>query len=540
MSDFNMKLLMQRFLILFYILSCPFLSLAKAEKDNVDQSPAARIKKDIEFLTSDQCEGRLTGSKGELIVANYIENRFKEMKLAPYKGKYKWEFVTKTGVKVGDNAYFKIFDQALKIGNEVIVLPYSSGSKLSGATYPRVFEEGNVWMVSFKDIKISETNSVQKLLHEHAKKCIDQGASSVLFYNDVDAFQDLTQLNLQPMEMLDKPVCVINHKAYERFIKANLKRDWINIDAVLGFEDASATGKNVVAHIDNKAPFTIVIGAHYDYLGNFGENYKGADDNASGVAALLHLSEMIFNARLKNYNYLFVAFSGKEQGLQGSKTFLQQNEFLVPNIAAMIDLDMLGRFSATRELYVSGIGTSPSWIEILQMGNKGFKFNADSSGYGYSDYTTFYNKNIPVLRISTGYHEDYMKPTDIVSKINTVGIYDIVQFATRFVSEMDRRSRMVFNKTNDILPKLEKLKSDLGIIPDFAYADNGIRIAACIPNKTAFKSGMNSGDVITKIGPFTIVDFDDYMEAIRKSESGREVTVVVKRGKLEYKFFVVM
>ena len=531
---------MHRLSILFYILLIPFALLAKGEKDNIDPSPIAKIKRDVDYMCSDQAEGRLTGSKGELLVANYIENRFREVKLAPYKGKYKWEFVTKTGVKVGENAFFKVFDHQIKIGNEVIVMPYSDGNTLSGFTMPRVYEEGNVWMISMKDIKAHETNNVQKLLYEQAKYFISQGAGSVLFYNDIDATQDLSQMNLQPFEMLSKPVCVINHKAYENYIKVNLKKDWIIIDAKLGFEDASATGKNIVSYIDNKAPFTIVLGAHYDYLGQFGEVYKGADDNASGVAALLSVAEMIANARLKNYNFLFIAFSGKEQGLQGSKQFLIQNEYLIPNIAAMIDLDMLGRLSVTKDLFVSGIGTSPSWGDMLTMHNKGFKLNIDSSGYGYSDYTNFYLRNIPVLRFSTGYHEDYMKVSDVPSKLNYSGMYDVVNYIVRIVSEMDRRSRLIFNRTQDILPKLEKLKTDFGIIPDFSFNENGIRIAACVPNKIAFKSGMNSGDVITKMGPFTIIDFDDYMEAIRKSEPGREITILVKRGKAEYKFFVVM
>jgi len=516
------------------------LSLARAEKEKTDVSPAAKIKRDIEYIASANTEGRLTGSKGEAMVADYLENRFKSLDIAPYKNKYRWEFTTKTGIKVGDGAYFKLFDQSLKIGQEVIVLPYSSGHSLSGFTMPKVYEQDNVWMMSLRDIKAQESNNVQKLLYDQARLAISQGASAVVFFNDVDVFQDLSQVNLQSFEPLGKPVVLLNHKAYDDYLKNNLKRDWIIVEARLGFEDANATGKNIVAMIDHKAPFTIVVGAHYDHLGNFGESYRGADDNASGVASLLLLAEMARQGGLRNFNYLFIAFSGKEQGLQGSKAFLQQNEQMVPSIAAMIDLDMLGRLNATRDLYISGIGTSTAWADMVNMMNKGFKLKIDSSGYGYSDYTTFYNHNIPVLRFSTGYHDDYMKPSDEPSKINYLGVYDVTSYIFRVLGETDRRSKPVFNKTNDILVKLEKQKGDLGIIPDFSFSENGIRIAACIPNKTAAKSGMLSGDIISKIGPFSIVDFDDYMEAMRKSEAGREITVIVKRGKNDYKFFIVL
>jgi|694.fasta_scaffold128918_1 Iap family predicted aminopeptidase len=519
----------------------PVLSFAKSDKDKIDQSPVAKIKRDIDYLTSDRMEGRLTGSNGELHAAEYIESRFKTMNIAPYKSKYKWEFTTKGGMKVGANAYFKIFEQSLKIGSEVIVMPYGNGNSILGFTMPKVYEPDNVWMISMKELKVNESNNPQKVMYEYAQSCIEKGAQSIVYYNDIDVFQDISQLNLLSFQPLSKPVTVINNKAYQYYIKPNLKKDWIVVDAKLGFEESNATGKNVVGMIDNKAPFTVVIGAHYDYIGNLGAEYKGADDNASGVAALLALAEMVKSAGIKNYNYMFIAFSGKEQNLQGSKSFLKQNEYFTPTISCMIDIDMVGRLKPTaRELYISGYGTSPKWSSMLTMMNKGFNLKIDSSGYGYSDYTSFYNKNIPVLRFSTGYHEDYMQPSDKADKINTSGEYDIISYIYRVVTEIDRNTKPVFNKTNDILPKLENQKSDIGIIPDFSFADNGIRIAACIPNKTASKSGMNSGDVITKIGPFTIIDFDDYIEAMRKTDQGREVTVVVKRGKNEYKFFVVL
>jgi len=526
---------------LIWVLVFPFVSFAKVDKEKIDQSPIGKLKRDIEYITSDLTEGRMTGSKGELVAAEYIENRFKSMSINPYKSKYKWEFTTKTGMCVSSSAYFKLFDQNLKIGNEVIVMPYGSGSSLSGFSLPKVYEQDNVWLISMKDIKVLEQNNPQKYLHEQARSFIQRGASSVLFFNDIDPSQDLTQLNLQPFETLDKPVCVLNHKAYEYYIKGNLKKDWIIVDAKLGFEESNSTGKNIVGHIDNKAPFTIVISAHYDHLGNFGENYKGADDNASGVAALLSLAEMIKLAGLKNYNYVFIAFSGSQQGMQGSKNFLQQNEFFAPTIAALIDLNMLGRYNnITKNIFVSGVGTSPIWSGILQTSNKGLTLKIDSSGYGYSDYTNFYNKNIPVLQFSTGYHDDYLKVSDDATKINYAGEYDIINYMYRVIAETDRRTKPIFNKTNDIVPELEKLKTDLGIIPNFTFNDNGIQIGACIPNKLASKSGMLSGDVITKIGPFKIIDFDDYMQAIRKSEPGKEVTFIVQRGKNEFKFFVVM
>jgi hypothetical protein len=519
----------------------PLVIFAKADKDKIDQSPVGKIKRDVEFLSSANLEGRLTGSKGEQIAADYIENRFKTIGLAPYKSKYKWEFTTKVGMKVGDNAYFKIFDNPLTIGNEVIVMPYGLGSKVGGFALPKVNEPNNVWLVPMTELNLKASNTPQKLMYEYAKNCINNGASSIVFYNDGESVQDVSLLNLPTFEPLSKPVVVLNSKSYVRYIKPNLKKDWIIVDGILGFEEANATGKNVTGFIDNKAPFTVIVSASFDHLGNFGNMQFGADNNASGVAALLAIAEMLKASGLKRYNYLLIAFSGKEQDYQGSKIFLQQNEFLVPSISCMIDLDMLGRFNATtRSVYVKGVGTSPTWSSLLQTMNKGFKLNIDSSGYGLSDYTTFYKNNIPVLCFSTGYHDDYRRNTDVSDKLNFVGEYDIINYIYRIVSEIDKQSKLIFNKTNDQLQKLENQKLDLGIIPDFSYTDYGVKIATTMPQKKANIAGMMSGDIITKIGPFTIYDFEEYLKAMKKTEPGREVTIIVKRGNNEFKFFVVL
>ncbi len=525
----------------FFVFLIPIIAIGKADKDKPDNSPQSKIKRDIDYIIADRVQGRLTASSGETIVADYIEGRFRSLQILPYKNKYKWEFTTKVGMKVGADAYFHLFNNELTLGNEVIVLPYGNGNLIRGAAMPGVNEKDNVWLLSLKSFQAAQTNNLQKLLYEQAKLAIDQGAASVVFLNDIDVFQDIVQLNLTQFEALDKPVVFLTHKAYNAYLKPNLKKDWIIVDGKLGFEESHSTGKNVAAMIDNKAPFTVVIAAHFDHLGNLGANYKGADDNASGVAGLLAIAEQIKIAGLRNYNYLFIAFSGKEQNLQGSKNFLQQNEFIINSIACMIDLDMIGRYNiSTKDIYLAGYGTSPSWASILQLSNRGMNIRIDSSGYNYSDCTTFYEKNIPVLRISTGYHNDYMKPTDDISKLNLNGIVDIAAFVTRIVGEIDRRSKPIFTKTTDLLPKLEKMKSNIGIIPDFTYTGQGIKIAAVIPNKVASTAGMMSGDIITKIGVYTLYDMDDYMEAMKKTEQGREVTVIAKRDKSEFKFFVVL
>lgn len=520
----------------------PVFAFSQKATDKVDQSPIAKIKRDIEYLSSNELEGRMAGSKGESLAADYIENRFKEIGIDPYKGsKYKWDFTIKDGKKVGAKAYFKINETKLVIGVDVIPMPYGSGDRINGAALPFVEEDSNLWFISMKSIKADGTNSPFKLFYEKARQCLKRGATAVIFYNDIDSKYDVNIINHPKFESLPVPVVVVNHKAYENTIKLDMKKDWISVDARLGYEDASLVAKNVVAMIDNKAPLTIVLTAHYDHMGINGEIYHGANNNASGVASLLALAEMIKLNSLKQYNYLFVALSGSKFNNQGAVAFLQENSKAAYTFSSLIDLNMLGRFNKLiKNLYVAGVGTSKVWGELLTKNNKGFVLKVDSAGVGYGGYSLFYKKNIPLLSFSTGYNADYSKPNDDISKINLASQVDINNYIYKIISELDKLPRLSFTETFNMAEKLENLKNDLGIIPDYTFPDNGIRIATCLTNKLADKAGLDPDDVIIQIAEFSIIDFDDYIDAMNKLEKGREVPITVKRGKNEFKYFVVL
>lgn len=281
--------------------------------------------------------------------------------------------------------------------------------------------------------------------------------------------------------------------------------------------------------------------ADYDHLGVNTQVYHGANNNASGVASLLALAELIKNSGLRNYNYLFVALSGSEYKDQGAQAFLRDNSKFMDNFNCLIDLNMLGRFNKTsKALFVSGIGTSPTWFTVLQRHNTQYNLRVDSAGIGYGAYSLFYKKNLPVLSVSTGYESDFSKPYDDVSKINFSAQVDINQYLFKVIGDIDKLPKLNFTTTNNVVEKLESLKNDLGIIPDFTFEDDGIRVAACLTNKLAFKAGIEADDVIVQIAEFGIIDLDDYCKAMNKLSKGREVPVTVKRGKSEFRFFVAL
>ncbi len=511
-----------------------------AQFSRTDKTPTNKLKSDIEALVSPEFEGRLTGTKGADLAATFIEDRFKEMGIAPYKNNYKWEFTARTGLTLDRTAYFKINDENLTLGKDFIFLPYSQGNVLKGSAMPNVNEIDNVWFISAKQIDLLGSSNPQKRIYESAKYYLEQGAASVIIYNDIDPTQDLSSLNLNNFDMLDKPVVFLKNHVYNAEIKPRLRRDWIYIDAKIVYADENTTGKNVLGFIDNKAALTIVIAANYDHVGNAEGAYEGADNNASGVAGLLQIAESIKGLRFTRYNYLFAAFGGKEQDMQGSSSFLTQQEGNLNAFSCMINLDKIGRLNdKTKAVYLSGYGTAAIWEDIVKVANKNaYNFMVDTSGLGFSDYNSFYKKNIPVLSISSGYHEDILTARDNLKKINMVGLQNLTSFVENIVTELEKKSKPNFQKTQEMVLQLNKTKRNLGIIPDLTFPNSGVRVNYCYPNKLAYKAGLKCGDVITKIGPLKIVDFEDYLKAMNRIDKDVETTLLIKRDQNEYKFFV--
>lgn len=301
-------------------------------------------------------------------------------------------------------------------------------------------------------------------------------------------------------------------------------------------------GKNVLGFIDNGSENTIVIGAHYDHLGlgmpmaslHTGDPaiHNGADDNASGVAAMLYLAERLIESPAKKNNYLFIGFSGEELGLYGSKYFTNNPTLELSNVNYMLNMDMVGRLNKERILAVYGVGTSPTWKEHLEDVNKGnFKIKTTESGVGPSDHTSFYLKDIPVLHFFTGQHSDYHKPSDDSELINYQGIKDIAEYMLALIESIDTSDKLTFTKTKDEQQQGASFKVTLGVMPDYVYDGEGMRIDAVTGGRPAEKAGIEGGDVIIKIGDIEVKTIYDYMEGLSKFSKGESTEVKVKRGK---------
>lgn len=299
-------------------------------------------------------------------------------------------------------------------------------------------------------------------------------------------------------------------------------------------------GKNVIGLLDNKKAKTLVIGAHFDHLG-YGSNgsrspndhsiHNGADDNASGIASLLYLAQQCKNQADLKFNVLFIAFSGEELGLLGSKAFTEKPVIPIEKMLAMINMDMVGRLNKEKTISISGVGTAKEWKGLLDKSKPSdFTFNYSEGGIGPSDHTSFYLKSIPALHFFTGQHMDYHKPSDDSPLVNYEGIEEMSQLIWSLINNLSDDPTLNFQKTKDESPqRAASFKVTMGVMPDYVFNGEGMRIDAVIEDRPAHRAGLSDGDVVLQIGSYPVKDVYGYMEALSHFEKGQKTTIRIKR-----------
>lgn len=517
-------------------------SQSKADKKIIKQ-----VQADIYYLASDSLEGRRTGSEGERKAGDYIISRYEAQKIPAYKGQYRYPFNFIYGKEILDATQIKIANDYMRIKGQAFPLPFSAGKKASGDVLPDVNEAGNVWMMNLyasQDEANDPHFDAEKMMYDRAKDAAAHGAKGVLFYDGYGSKYPPTFNPLSTNESLDIPVAFLTFNAYDDYVLSRDKNiSNVLVELNIAIKKSERTGTNIAAYIDNKAPLTVVIGAHYDHLG-YGEDgnslyagkdpqiHNGADDNASGTAALIEMAGWIKKKHLKHYNYLFIDFSGEELGLLGSKAFIKEQQGIdSAHIAYMINMDMVGRLNdSTHALTVGGVGTSPVWGKLLAKPNKNFRIGIDSAGVGPSDHTSFYLANIPVLFFFTGTHKDYHKPSDDADKINYNGEVAVMHYVYSFVQALDKLPRPAFTRTKQSTVGRVNFKVTLGIMPDYSYQEIGVRVDGVSDGRPAMNAGIKGGDIIIQLGDHKIAGMQSYMEALSKFNKGDNTKVTVLRN----------
>ena len=537
-----------------FLFTVQFATAQKLKK--ADKIIIADLQTHINYLTNDKLEGRRTGTNGEKLAYEYISNEFQKIGLLPKGDNNTFlQLFEVTNEKIlSKNSHLLINANELEMDTDYFPMPFSSNGSVKTTASIALQENGMPWFYDLKDLMEANknnphfdlTNAIKLKAMDAAKK-----RASAFFVFNTSTIND--ELKFEPKATFVTgaiPVIYLTKPAQHTYLKdetANLEID-LNNEII----DNKRYGNNVVGYINNNAANTIIIGAHFDHLG-YGEDHNslytgstpqihhGADDNASGTAAVIELAKILKASKLKNNNYLFICFSGEELGLFGSKYFTEHPAIELATANYMINMDMVGRVNeVTHNLNIGGFGTSPVWAQTINMGNKFFTIKIDSSGTGPSDHTSFYRKNIPVLFLFTGIHSDYHKPTDAADKINYSGIWNVLKYVNRVIENTDRKGKLSFTKTRETaMGGNVSFKVTLGIMPDYTFKGIGVRADGITDGRIAQKAGILAGDVILQLGEHKFTDLQTYMETLSKFNKGDATKVKVIRGNKELTFDII-
>ena len=450
-------------LLLFVFL---FTSLANAQskkkKRLAEDIAAMEIRTNLmqhaQYLADDKLEGRRTGTKGAQLAQEYLVHQYTQMGLEP-KGKegFLQTFEINEGKQIDLSTSLVVNDKTLDINTHFFPLANSAQKSIKGNPAMALNEKGQPWFIDLKEILEENKNNPQfdleQTLHKNAATVASNGATALFLYNS-SGIVDNVQFNKND-KTAELPIPVVY------ITKAGIKDHFTDLSASLNvvlkisISERKRNASNVVGFINNNATNTVILGAHYDHLG-YKENrdaldtghiiHNGADDNASGTAALIELARMLKKFSPKNNNYLIIHFSAEELGLLGSKHWLDSPaNFIAPNYMLNMDMDIVGRSDTAQKLSIGGYGTSPAWGAYFAANpNNNLRLKLDSSGTVPIDHASFYRKDIPVLFYFTDNHPDYHKATDDWGKINFDAERQIVQSIYQLIVYMDEKGKLAF------------------------------------------------------------------------------------------------
>jgi aminopeptidase YwaD len=555
------------------------------------------ISSSISMLASDEFQGRKPGLPGDSLAARFIATKFSKagVKLLYNKGYQPVKLIT--GFKFGNENHLSSAKQSFSIGADYEPLFFSANKSFSGklmvAGYGMTVntdslkwddyqnqQADNNWVLIFDGLPAHlQTSKEAKKYSDIRSKvlnAIDHHAAGILIVTP-----DFNTRGAAKTVMFDKnsspysvPVLKIAQKTADLILDKKLsfseieekikqtRQPFVKMTDLTVKGEASVLPKiTMTQNIVGMVPGTdaslseefVVVGAHYDHLGFGGAGsgsrmpdtvavHYGADDNASGVAAVIELAEKFAHEKNNRRPIIFVAFTAEEFGLIGSKAFVSEPPFSLKKANVMFNFDMVGRLDSERNLTIGGVGTSLESQAMIDSLVRGFNVKISKEGYGPSDHASFYGENIPVIYFTTGVHDQYHTPKDTYDRINVSGEQLIIENAALLINEAaNRNKKLTYQESGPKQGNQNRtdLKVTLGIIPDFAGSEKeGMRIDGVTPGKPATKAGLIKGDIIVAIDGKKVGSIYDYMARMKAYSPGDIITVDVMRG-TEKKVFLV-
>ncbi|MFH1853285.1 MAG: M20/M25/M40 family metallo-hydrolase [Candidatus Neomarinimicrobiota bacterium] len=573
------------------LLTCSCLPLPQTKPGGIS---GKRLQEHVTYLASDALQGRKPGSAGDKLAAEYIRRQFDAAGLEPLAQAGFQPFQVVTALTPGANNYLTFGNIVGRAGENFTSLAFSENAELVAdvtfAGYGFDFSTDSLTRRDYEAVDVSgrwvlllrgdpePDNSDSPYLpfsslRDKALSARDRGAAGVIFVSGpvFDENDELIDLYYEGQQRsLGLPVLQITRSLADSLLAlrgvtvAELEQKLNDGQSLAAFDlgtdltawaeivKTEARTQNVLAILPGSDPVLkdefIVLGAHYDHLGMGGPGsgsrrpdtsaiHNGADDNASGVAALLEIASVLAKRRppLKR-SIVFAAFAAEEMGLLGSKQFTNEPPVPLDRITAMFNLDMLGNASLdTVVISVGGTGTAAGLQDILvaQAECHGLRTSLSPEGYGPSDHAAFYSKDIPVLFFFTGAHDRYHTPADDAEFLNYAGEKQIADFIADLAGEIaDRPTTLVFQeagpKTRDSYRR--RFKVSLGVMPDHAAVGiTGMRVDLVMPNRPAALAGIRKGDIIVAMEGRPVGDIYEYMHRLAEFKVGQRISVEVLR-----------
>jgi Tol biopolymer transport system component len=553
------------------------------------------IETDIRTLAAPNMEGRGLGTKGIGLAADYIEGRLRSLGLQPPFGKsYRQPFPVKMGVSLGsgnklegvaDGDWTPLgFSSAGAFAGPVAFVGYGIDATPIGYNdFDGVDLKGKVALMLRYEPQEKDDNSKfdgrkpsrWSAMRYKVLKARERGAVAVIFVTGPmqDEGKDKVPplVNDGPESPAGIPVIQVKTSVAQRWLKdagIDLAQFQKDVDAdlkprsrvlearVSGVADVKPqfdNGENLVGVLSGRGALkdqVVVLGAHYDHLGYGGQGsmkpnvraiHPGADDNASGDAAVLAIAERLRTqlSDVNNRRTIVVAlFSGEEVGLAGSSWFVAHPPFALSSVVAMINLDMVGMMRDNR-LIVFGTDSAPEWSDLVAHAKEFAKIEVTASGDGYgpSDQTSFYAKQIPVLHFFTGAHERYHTPEDVPDPLNYAGMEHVVDFGTSVLMHLAAGKVTPAYARASSAPAMQGdsrgYGAYLGTVPDYSAMDattGGVLLSDVRGGSPADKAGIKGGDRIVDIGGTRIENLYDMSYALQDHKPGDTVDIIVTRA----------
>ncbi len=551
-------------------------------------SPADRARRDVAWLADPAREGRGIGTAGLAAAGDYLEARFKELGLAPASddGSYRQPFPAATGVTVGTHTAVSLGGAVL--GRDDFAVPgYSAQGDVAAPLvlagygivepslgvddYARANAKGKVVVVRRfvpDSPAFAETEKQRRYgdLRYKAWVAREHGAKALVVVDLPEPprparadWRPPTEAGLpasQPEGPGDAglPVLVVKRSAIEPLV-AKLASGTVQAKLKVALQFETKDVFNVVGRLaagappEQRLPGVVVVGAHYDHLGYGGrdslapekhEPHLGADDNASGTAAVLEVARLLAARKSElRRDVVFALFTGEESGALGSSRFTRSppGGVAMKDVVAMLNLDMVGRLRGGK-LAVLGTESAEEWNGLLPAAceRAGLECAGSGDGYGPSDETPFYAAGVPVLFFFTGVHSDYHKPSDTADRVNETGLAMVASLAADLAVQVDEReARLTYKKPAAApLPRgdLRSFNASLGTIPDYSGPPKGtagVLLSGVRPGGAADLAGLKRGDILTKLGSHSIGSVEDLMYALNAGKPGETVSVELLR-----------